>query len=301
MPLALELAAPWIRMLSCGEIAAEIERSLDFLTTTLRNVPERHHSLRAVFEQTWGQLSEAEQAVLRQLSVFRGGCTREAAEQVTGASLMVLSSLVDKALLRRINTGRYELHELIRQFVGTQLQADPKTSEQTRQRHQAYFISFLEARTVGLKSAKQKETISEIKADLDNVRLAWRRAVTHRDVQAIERAAECLHVYYTYSSTHYEGQVAFQQAVDVLATIPDTPADEIQPEQAVELYALAKRYPNLANCGWVEILAGRHITAAAAILRPELAAAAEARGKDRDLWATAAELLAELAGDESHN
>src|SRR5262249_33165015 len=115
MPLGLELAAPWIRTLSCREIAAEIEHSLDFLTTVLRNVPQRHRSLRAVFEQTWARLSQAEQAVLMQLSVFRGGCTREAAEVMAGATLAVLSSLVDKALVHRTNLGRYELHELIRQ------------------------------------------------------------------------------------------------------------------------------------------------------------------------------------------
>jgi len=62
MPLGLELAAPWIRTLSCGEIAVQIEHSLDFLTAVLRNVPERHRSLRVVFEQTWGRLSQAEMA-----------------------------------------------------------------------------------------------------------------------------------------------------------------------------------------------------------------------------------------------
>ena len=87
MPLALELAAAWTRTLSCAEIATEIETSFDFLSTTLRNVPERHRSLRVIFEQTWGRLSEVEQAILQQLSVFRGGCTREAAEQVAGATL----------------------------------------------------------------------------------------------------------------------------------------------------------------------------------------------------------------------
>jgi non-specific serine/threonine protein kinase len=151
MPLGLELAAPWIRTLSCREIAAEIERSLDFLTTSLRNMPERHRSLRVVFEQTWGRLSDGEHAVLQQLSVFRGGCTREAAEQVTGATLPVLSSLVDKALLRRTNLGRYELHELIRQFAEAQLQTEPAAVEQAQQRHRDYFIAFLEARTAGVR------------------------------------------------------------------------------------------------------------------------------------------------------
>jgi predicted ATPase/DNA-binding SARP family transcriptional activator len=231
MPLGLELAAPWIRSLSCAEIAQEIERSLDFLTTSLRNVPERHRSLRVVFEQSWQRLPAAEQATLRQLSVFRGGCTREAATQVTGATLAALSSLVDKALLRRTASGRYELHELIRQFAEAQLQVDPAAVEQTQQRHQDYFITLLETRTPGIKGDRQKAILVEIKADMDNVRLAWRRAVANQDAQAIGRAAECLLVYYTYSSTHYEGQIAFQQAVAALATIPDSLADEGQLHQ----------------------------------------------------------------------
>jgi predicted ATPase len=225
MPLALELAAPWIRSLSCREIAAEIERSLDFLTTTLRNVPERHRSLRVVFEQSWGRLSAAEQAVLPQLSVFRGGCTREAAEQVTGATLPVLSSLVDKALLRRTNTGRYELHELIRQFAEAQLRATPNAVEQVQKRHRDYFITFLEARTAGVKGGRQKEMLVEIKADIDNVRLVWRRAAANRDAEVFERAAECLFVFYLYSSGHYEGQAAFQQAATAFIGDSSPPFD----------------------------------------------------------------------------
>ena len=98
---------------------------MDFLTTPLRTLPERHHSLRAVFEQTWQQLSVGEQAILPRLSILRGGCNRLAAEQITEATLALLSSLVDKALLRRTANGRYELHELIRQFAEARLQTHP--------------------------------------------------------------------------------------------------------------------------------------------------------------------------------
>lgn len=229
-PLGIELAAPWIRTMSCREIADEIERSLDFLTTSIRNIPERHRSLRVVFEQTWERLSSDEQTALQKLSVFRGGCTRKAAEQVTGATLPVLASLVDKALLHRNNLGRYELHELIRQFAKSKLLANPQTAAQAQQRHQDYFVEFLEKRTAGVDGARQKETISEIKTDMENVRLAWRRAVANRDVDAIDRSVECLYIFYIYSSGHYEGQAAFQQAVSALTTVPDSPASTITPQ-----------------------------------------------------------------------
>src|SRR5260221_4176792 len=84
MPLGIELAATWLRVMPCEQIAAQIERGLDFLTTPLRNVPERHRSLRAVFDQSWALLSEPERSVLIRLSNFRGGFDVEAAEQVAG-------------------------------------------------------------------------------------------------------------------------------------------------------------------------------------------------------------------------
>jgi predicted ATPase len=112
MPLGLELAATWVRTLSCTEITRELERNLDFLTASARNVPERHRSLRATFDHSWKLLSTTEQRAIRRVSVFRGGFRREAAEQVAGVTLPLLSTLVDKSLLHRTATGRYDLHEL---------------------------------------------------------------------------------------------------------------------------------------------------------------------------------------------
>jgi predicted ATPase len=90
MPLGIEIAASWLRVLSCAEIAQQIAQGIEFLTTTLRDVPVRHRSLRAVFDHSWKLLTDAEQRVFRKLSVFRGGFAREAAEQVAGATLPLL-------------------------------------------------------------------------------------------------------------------------------------------------------------------------------------------------------------------
>ncbi|HUM71922.1 MAG TPA: diguanylate cyclase, partial [Chloroflexota bacterium] len=98
-PLALELAASWTKALDTAAIAAEIEKNIAFLETNLRNVPERHRSMRAVFNQAWQQLSPAEQDVFRRLAVFRGGFLAKAAQAVAGASLAILSALIDKSLL----------------------------------------------------------------------------------------------------------------------------------------------------------------------------------------------------------
>jgi predicted ATPase/DNA-binding SARP family transcriptional activator/Tfp pilus assembly protein PilF len=220
LPLGLELAAPWVRLMSCREIAAELERNIDILSTSLRNVAERHRSVRAIFEQTWERLLPEEQAVLSQLSIFRGGCLRPAAEAVTGATLPRLLSLVDKALLRRTNSGRYEMHELIRQFSLEQLQWDPVEYEHVQNRHYTYFTAFLGRHTDAIKSGRQKEALETITADFDNIRAAWQRAVTCKDVRALEQAAECLYLYSEMRGTLHEGEAAIQQAAAALAIPP---------------------------------------------------------------------------------
>jgi len=105
IPLALELAAAWVGMLSCQEIAREIEANIDFLAVSMRNLPERHRSLRASFDHSWRLLSDAERAALSRLSVFQGGMDRVAAERVAGAQLALLAALVSKSLVRRTRGG----------------------------------------------------------------------------------------------------------------------------------------------------------------------------------------------------
>jgi predicted ATPase/DNA-binding SARP family transcriptional activator len=172
MPLAIELAATWLRILSPAEIAQEIEGSLDFLSASLRDLPERHRSMRVVFDRSWQRLSAKEQQVLSQLSVFRGGFSRQAAEQVAGASLPVLSTLVNRTLLRRAAAGRYQLHELIRQYSATHLVADPQAHAALQKRHYDYFLALAEAAEQGLKGRDQLEWLGRLEQEQDNLRVA---------------------------------------------------------------------------------------------------------------------------------
>jgi predicted ATPase/DNA-binding SARP family transcriptional activator len=212
MPLGIELAAPWVRLMSCQEIADEIEKSFDFLETSLRNIPERHRNMRAILEQTWQMLSTEEQMVLSKLSVFRGGCLRDAAEVVARAGPTLLSSLVDKALLQHTDTGRFELHELIRQFAFEQLQRDSEIYTQTLDLHYLYYTNFLGQEGNGLKGGNQLETLQKITADIDNVQAAWQRAVDARDNEALDKAAEGFYLYSEFKGALAEGEIAFRQA-----------------------------------------------------------------------------------------
>ena len=175
MPLAIELAAAWVPVLSCREIAAEIERSIDFLTTTMRDVPERQRSLRAVFDHSWKLLTQEEQEALRQLSLFRGGFQREAAQVIAGADLSLLAALVSKSLVRRKASGRYDLHELIRQYAMAHLEGDTMLLAATKERYTAFYLALAEAAEPHLKGADQRQWLDRLEQEHDNLRaiLEW--------------------------------------------------------------------------------------------------------------------------------
>ncbi|MEZ4593704.1 MAG: AAA family ATPase [Chloroflexota bacterium] len=139
LPLALELAATWTRVLAVDDIVAEIERSLDALSTTLHDVPQRHRSLRAVIETSWQMLPAADQALFRQLAVFRSGFTRAAAQQVANARLPQLMSLVDRSFLRLDGDQRFRRHPLLLQFAQEQLASHPAEKTQTEAAHAQFF------------------------------------------------------------------------------------------------------------------------------------------------------------------
>lgn len=216
MPLAIELAATWVKMLSCREIADEIERSLDFLTTAMRDVPDRHRSLRAVCDHSWALLPEAEQQVFKKLSVFRGGFQREAAQRVAGASLSLLSALVDKSLVRPGPSGRYDVHPILQEYAAEKLGANPQAEADARNRHSVYFLAFLQRREGALKGAGQMEALAEIGADLDNVRTAWQWAVAQGRTAEIRGAIPGLWLFYRMRSLFEEGEQAFARAVAML-------------------------------------------------------------------------------------
>lgn len=132
LPLAIELAASWVKTLSCAQIAGEIRRNVDFLATTLQDVDPRHRSMRAVFDTSWQLLDAQEQHALQRLSVFRGGFGLAAAEQVAGASAHLIAQLIDKSLLTHHRSGQYEMHELLRQYVAEQLSKSPLATLSTR-------------------------------------------------------------------------------------------------------------------------------------------------------------------------
>lgn len=219
LPLGIELAATWTQMLSCEEIAQEIERDLDFLSVSRRDVPERHRSLRAVFEHSWKLLSDDERKVIKKLSVFQGGCRREAAEQAAEASLAMLSGLTHKSFLHRSLTGRYEILETLRKYIGARLGEHPQEYEDAYSRHAEYYAAFLQAREPQLKGSRQIEALEEISEDIENIRMTWQWMVTHEKLLEIDHSQESLYLFFSMRSWLQEGVDVFGRAVEKLRSI----------------------------------------------------------------------------------
>ena len=219
MPLALELAASWVDMMPLADIATELEQGLDFLETDMRDIPQRHRSIRTALDYSWHKLDEKERAIFTKLSVFRGGFTREAAQAVAGANLRQLARLVNKSLLQGgWENGRYQVHELLRQY-GTEKLKESGQETAVCDHHATYYSTFLQQRQAAMKSADVIIALMEIKTEIDNVRRAWEWTIERDHMAALLQAVECLGWFYYWQARHQEGIAAFNQAAEKMETI----------------------------------------------------------------------------------
>ena len=212
LPLVVELAAAWVRLLSCREIAREIQQNIDFLTTTLRDVPERHRSLTAVFDHSWRLLSAEEQAVLPKLALFQGGFRRQAAEEVAGASLATLAALVDKSLLQWNPTGRYVLHEMIRQYAHDKLQASGEMAI-VQAGHLHHYLNWAIMAESHLVGADIAGWLDQFEAEHDNLRAALAWALAHGEAESGLRLVGALWWFWYTRGYFSEGRAWLAQAL----------------------------------------------------------------------------------------
>jgi len=215
LPLAIELAASWVRMLSCREIANELERNLDILETKKLDVPVRHRSLKAVFDHSWELLTEEERLALMRLSVFQGGFTRKAAYATADASLPMLSSLMDKSLLRyNKSSERYDLHELIRQYTYAELQSDPGEEAHVSEKHTLYYANWIASLEGPFKSAQQAQTSQLIRSETSNWLTGWHWSVEQGRLDILMKMSPCLNWYFEVHGYYDEALFAFKAALD---------------------------------------------------------------------------------------
>lgn len=196
MPLGIELAATWLQVLSPEEISREIERSLDFLESSWRDLPDRQRSLRAVFDSSWSLLDKQSRPILKALSIFRTSFTREAAQAVAGASTRALLDLANKSWIQRTSRGRYQIHELLRQYVFEKLQKEQASFNQVQKQYGEYYADFSFSIWQMLKGADPARAFTEAENEFENMRTAWLWLVSNNSLEtAVERMLPILFHY----------------------------------------------------------------------------------------------------------
>jgi predicted ATPase/DNA-binding SARP family transcriptional activator len=219
-PLALELAAATIRTRSPEQIAEGIRHSLDSLATAMRDMPQRHRTLRAVFDDSWQLLSPAAQMHFRRISVFHGSFSAAAAAEITGVPADELLALWRYSLLQRETVDdkgeRFMLHMTLRQFAAEHLAADPSDAHKMHTRHCHHYTTVLAQQQAHLESGDSIQAAAVTQQEMENIRAAWSWAVTHVDVDALARGTHSLLRHYVLTNLVEEGERAFGQAAAVV-------------------------------------------------------------------------------------
>ncbi len=229
MPLGIELSAAWVGMLTVEEIATEIANNLDFLSASLRDVPERHQSLRATLDHSWKLLSPEERLILSRLSVFHGRFSRKGAQAICEANLAVLSSLKNKSLLQRVDQEDYSLHEIVRQYAELKLAEHPDEFERIKDRHAQYFVNYLASCEQWLQGSCQVATLDEMAPVMEDLSLGWQHIVTHCKPQAGDTKpfpAQLMHsalfsisLFYEQRCRSLEAIALFKESVEYLKAV----------------------------------------------------------------------------------
>jgi predicted ATPase/DNA-binding CsgD family transcriptional regulator len=229
IPLAIELAAARLRVMSAGELEARLDKRFAILTGGSRAGLPRQRTLRAMVDWSWELLTGPERAVLAPLSVFAGGFGLAAAEAVTagpdvpaGEVLGHLGALVDKSLVQfgdaGAGPGRYRLLETVRQYAAERLDAQGlQTAQAARLAHRDYYLALAEVAAPQLKAPDQAAWLDRLDAEAGNLRAAIAFSLTQADPGPGLRLAASLRVYWRVRGHAAEG-------ADTLRALLDAPA-----------------------------------------------------------------------------
>jgi predicted ATPase/transcriptional regulator with XRE-family HTH domain len=294
MPLGIELAAAWVGMLTCDEIAREIERNVNFLEAPLRDLPERHRSLRATLDHSWNLLNPEEKLVLSRLSVFRGSFQRRSAEAVCGASLAVLSSLRNKSLLRSQDQGLYDLHEFIHQYAALRLEEDADEAERTKDRHAIYYAQRLTEWEKALKGNRQVETLDEMAQEIEDLRQAWQRMITCCESDCgkttLFSPRQCyssifsLSLFYELRCRYWEAVSLFSQAVERLKAAKQAPTGQEDIQRIDSVLGLLTAYLGYHQYLMHYVQASESLEAALGLLENDPSKVAKAQAQIIQAW-----------------
>ncbi len=230
LPLAIEIAASWTRLLSVRELSAQLAERETLLETDLRDLPERHRSIWSILGHTWQGLTDAQRQAMIRLSVFTGGFTLEAARLVAVVDLDLLLSLLDSSLVRRTGQDRFTVHELLRQYAARQAAVEQLAS--ARAAHANYYCELLGQIGIDLKGRDVQRGLERVQADRANFELAWNHATATLNLTALEQAREALDHYLYYRARFQAARDYFSAAIAALEPLASDESAADQPGAA---------------------------------------------------------------------
>jgi predicted ATPase/DNA-binding CsgD family transcriptional regulator len=236
LPLGIELAASWIRVLSPHDLLDHLRQADSALASDTALVEERHRSLAVILDSSWRWLGVRERTVLSALAVFVGGFTRDAAEAVADADLGVLAALAERSLIQRLpdarGGSRYQVHELIRHYALRRLEDDSPI----RARHFAYFLDLVESLETDWNMQLEPLWSNPIGADTANISAAMIWALDQRDAEKALRMAVGLDRFWIFSTPPPAVRLAFLEAA---LSLPWSPSSLVASRARANAYHLA--------------------------------------------------------------
>ncbi|MBV7333175.1 tetratricopeptide repeat protein [Chloroflexi bacterium TSY] len=234
IPLAIKLAAVWLRAIPCEQIVAEVEHNLDVLATKMRDIPLRQRSMRAVFDYTWDLLTDEEQQGFASTSVFHDGFNTSAAVEIAQTTEKTLMALVHYGLLQsnvpqkqsdsdfseRIRDkafpeSRYTIHELTRQYAWERLDAINRIDEM-RENHAAYYAHFIDEKGKSLRGAALASTVQELRQEMSNIGAAWQTDIEQKTIERLQKMTHGLGRFFGVDGQHMIGIDRFYRAIPML-------------------------------------------------------------------------------------
>ncbi len=226
IPLAIELAAARVRVMSIEQISGRLTDRFRLLTGGVRMALPRHQTLKALIDWSYSLLSDSERILLRRLAVFQGGCTLEAVEAVCAATLLetwealdLLSRLVDKSLVvyeERHDGARYRLLETVRAYCGEKLQ-EAGELQAVRTQHRLFFADFAAKCDSDLLKRGQRVLLNSLDTEHDNMRAALEWCAEEKEPLIFLRLTASLWRFWFFRSHLREGSERLAKALQYAA------------------------------------------------------------------------------------
>jgi predicted ATPase len=297
LPLALELAAARMKVLTTEQVVARLGHSLDLLTTGGRDAPDRQRTLRATIEWSYELLSPEEQLLFTRLAVFPGSFDLDAGQSICGADLDDLQALVDKSLIRQTEAGRFFLLETIREFAVERLQETE--AENIRRVHVAYFQTLVDQASPQLWSADRLERLER---EHDNLRAALATMLADEQVEPLLRFVGGLWKLWSVHGHWHEGRRWLDSAIALSASHRSSSRAHAL-EGAADIawrqgdYDAGRAYLDESLALWRELGDRRGVTSSLHF-RANLEAATGNTREARKLWTEAQQSWRELGDSE---